>query len=380
MKKDNFITYIFLGIIFFIFIMYPINYILINKKIIKPTINNTYTIIDDNNIESKFLNLKNNINTKLSNYLFLFSEINQLVNNLNHHNFLYQKNIPYGENSGQEFIFKLDDFYILQTNKNNEYIDKNIKKNTLFYNNLSQFTNLYIYLPSRYEFYDFNKVYNFKNMNEYLKYFKSNLNEFIKVKELNIKNEEEYKKLFYKTDHHWNAFGALIGYFDICEMFGLKPLDLKASSTDLKYIGSIGKKVMDQKTNDYFSYIVSDLKYEVKVENDLYKPLVLQTNKGIYYDHYVGFYNGLYNEVIIDYKQEDLDNLLIIGDSYAWSIDYIIASHFNKTYILNPKYLENINIKEYLEKNNISKTLILMETQTTLYDNYDYQFIEKLGG
>ena len=37
-------------------------------------------------------------------------------------------------------------------------------------------------------------------------------------------------------------------------------------------------------------------------------------------------------------------------------------------------------INEYITKNNITKTLVLMETQTTMFDNYNYGYVEKLGG
>ena len=74
------------------------------------------------------------------------------------------------------------------------------------------------------------------------------------------------------------------------------------------------------------------------------------------------------------------DNLLIIGDSYSWQLDYILAQSFKKTITLNPRYIEKIDYKSFLEEEGIDKVLILMETPTTLFDQYDYKIVEKLGG
>ncbi len=388
MKNKNFITYFFIVIISIFFLMYPVMFLMIQKGIIKPEYSNIYTVLkpEGNILEKiniKFTNLKNNINTKLSNYLFLYSEVNGYYPLLkNKISFSNNEFLPLGTNSDGEFIFlNKDNFYILQTNQNDEYINKKMKENINFYNDLSKITETYIYLPSRYEFQEFNNAYNIRNMNKIKEKFLNNLNN-IMVRELNVKNKEEYQNLFYRTDHHWNSYGAYQGYLDICEAMNLNCKAYDIVETDVTYHGSIGKMVSDQKISDKFMYINDDVKIDAIVEGakpDVnFKPRKIKDNKGIFYDYYVGYYNGLYSEVI--YNGKGSDNLLILGDSYAWQIDYLIAQEFNKTYVLNPKYVENINIYDYLKENNITKILILMETQTTIFDNYDYDFVSALGG
>lgn len=388
MKEKKFITYVFIIIIFGFFLMYPIMFLGIHFGFIKPTFSNFYVVEKEtgNTLEklnTKFTNLKNNINNKLSNYLFLYSEVNGLYPNFKNSLNFYGQTQPLGTNTDGEYIFKKNGFYILQSHRNDNYIEENLNKNISFYNELSKITDLYIYLPSRYEFQDFNNTFTFRDMSKIKKEFQERLNPNIKFAELKVQNEIEYQKLFYKTDHHWNSHGALKGYVDISQMLGIKSQSLNVIDTDVEYHGSIGKMVADAKTFDYFTYIESDITNDILVEKSSapknFKPLTIQKNKPLYYDQYVGFYNGLYSEVIYNYNNGN-ENLLILGDSYSWQIDYIIASHFNKTYVLNPKYLNKINIQEYLKQNNITKTLILMETQTTLFDNYNYNYVEKLGG
>lgn len=389
MKKQNFITYIFLGTITLFLVMYPVMFVLIHFGIVKPEFSNFYTVLKPtgniiSRIDTKFTNIKNNINNKLSNYLFLYSEINQYYPNFkNMFNFSNSEFKPMGTNSDGEYIFlNKDGFYILETNQNDDYIKTNMKKTINFYNDLSKSVETYMYLPSRYEFQEFNNAYNIRNMNEIKKEFVTELDN-VMVGELQVKDKEEYQKLFYHTDHHWNSYGAYQGYLDICEMMRLDCKPYNVVETDVTYHGSIGKMTSDKSISDKFTYIDTGLQYDVMVEGketpQNFKPRKLNLNKGTYYDQYVGFYDGLFSEVVYDYKNTN-ENLLILGDSYAWQIDYIIASNFNKTYVLNPKYVTKLNLKDYLKEHNINKVLVLMESQTTIFDNYDYGYIANLGG
>ena len=388
MKNKHFITYIFLGTLFLFLIMYPVMFFLIQKGVVKLDYSNIYTVLkpEGNIVErvnTKFTNLKNNINTKLSNYLFLYNEVNSYYPLLkNKINFTSNEFTPLGTNSDGEFIFlNKDGFYILQTNQNDEYISSKMNETINFYNDLSKRVETYIYLPSRYEFQEFNDVYSLRNMFEIKEDFISRLDN-IKVRELQVKDKEEYQHLFYRTDHHWNSYGAYQGYLDICDAMNLNCKSYDIVETDVTYHGSIGKMVADKKINDKFMYINDDMEIAATVEGAKpdanFKPRKIKENKGVFYDEYVGYYNGLYSEVIYNGKGED--NLLILGDSYAWQIDYLIANEFNKTYVLNPKYVEKMDIYEYIKEHNITKVLVLMETQTIIFDNYDYGYISALGG
>ncbi len=388
MKNKNFITYFFIIVIFGFFLMYPVMFFMIQKGIIKPVYNNIYTVLkpEGNLIERinvKFTNLKNNINTKLSNYLFLYSEVNSYYPMLkNKINFSNNEFSSLGTNSDGEFIFlNKDNFYILQTNQNDEYINRKMDEAISFYNDLSKVTQLYIYLPSRYEFQEFNNAYNIRNMNEIKNNFLHQLDN-VTIRELFVKDKEAYQHMFYRTDHHWNSYGAYQGYLDICEMLNLNCPSYDIVLTDMAYHGSIGKMVADKKISDKFMYIDEDTKITALVEGKQadanFKPRKIKEDKGIFYDQYVGYYNGLYSEVI--YNGSGDENLLILGDSYAWQIDYLIANEYNKTYVLNPKYVEKLDIYKYIKDNNITKVLVLMESQTTIFDNYDYGYIAKLGG
>ena len=73
------------------------------------------------------------------------------------------------------------------------------------------------------------------------------------------------------------------------------------------------------------------------------------------------------------------ENVLILGDSYTWSMDYLIANHFNKTYVVNLRFLDKFDYKDFIIKNKIKKVIVLNESQTTLFDAYNYNPSKKVG-
>ena len=73
---------------------------------------------------------------------------------------------------------------------------------------------------------------------------------------------------------------------------------------------------------------------------------------------------------------------MILEDSYGWQIDDLIASHFNKTYVIDIRHDEYENgkfyIKDFMKENNITKVLFLYEAGTTFFDQYDYGMKDKV--
>ena len=149
------------------------------------------------------------------------------------------------------------------------------------------------------------------------------------------------------------------------------------------YYGSLAKTALNDNINDYISDVDIKLDYDVYVNgksaDSLFKPREIRLDRSYkYYDYYVQYFNGQYGNVVYDYHNNDKENLLIIGDSYSWQIDYLIANSFNKTHVINLRYDEyknkDFNLSKYVSDNNISKVLFLYEGGSTIFDQYDYDF------
>lgn len=238
---------------------------------------------------------------------------------------------------------------------------------------------MYLYFPTRYEL---TKLKD-NNLNSYVDSFKDKLSSKIKVANMDITSLEQYKNYFYKTDHHWNMNGALAGYYDIMDILGKAPVDNLevVNKRERKFYGSMAKSVLNNKTYDYILDIDKKLDYDVLVNgkqaSEVFKPRQIRLDRDyLYYDYYVQYFNGQYGEICYDYHKDKEENLLILSDSYAWQIDYLIASSFNKTYVVNLRYdkwkKEDLNLEEYMKERNIKKVLFLYEGGSMMFDQYNY--------
>lgn len=398
MKKhnDKFICILFLSIIFLVLAYYPVKYVLITKGIVSLDYNNfkEAEIKEGNSlitkVDNQIIKIKTSLENRVTNYFPLYSNINYTYAKINYklNQLMYQDFVFLGMNADNEYAFRNDEMFILESNVNNMMLDVMFEKQLEFYEELSSKADVYLYLPNRYEFtiLDDNNI-TVRDKDKYITKIKSLESNSFKVKELKISSIEDYKKYFYKTDHHWNAYGAYQGYLDIMNMMNINSKELKIIETDIVYMGSIAKSSAQTDIKDNFMYIDYNENYDVTIngtDNLKYKPKVINQTNNIYYDYYVSYYNGMFGEVIMDYNNPDKENLLIISDSYAWQIDEIIASHFNKTYIVNVRYDNFINgsldYEKFVKENNITKVLVLQESATSIFDMYNYGTKRKIIG
>lgn len=387
--RDRKLIVMFLVLIFGIFIAIPCKYVLVRLGVLEINRDNfsEYLEVVETNVIDKFNNLVGKVENKLentyTNYFPFYNSINGIYQNANFYsNSLIYKDVPIKVNSDGEYVFynKKDSFYYLENKYESDELKKRLDNQVEFFNKLSKNVDLYIYIPTRYEYTTLKE----NNLNAYLDMFKEKLDNNIKIRVMNVHNIEEYKTFFYKTDHHWTINGALDAYESIMDIMEKKSINYGkvVKHVDKKYYGSLAKSALIDNVYDYISDIDIKLNYKVLVNrsdaDSLFKPRSIRLDRSYkYYDYYVSYFNGQYGNVIYDYNNEE-ENLLILGDSYTWQIDYLIAASFNKTHVINLRYDEyknsEFNLTKYVNDNDISKVLILYDGGSTLFDQYNYDF------
>ena len=204
-------------------------------------------------------------------------------------------------------------------------------------NRIEVYNKLNSYIDTYYYFISTAAIYNFEK-NEYSidlpKLLEEKLSGNYKMASLIFNNYEDYTKYFYKTDHHWNHIGTQKAYEDIIAMIRskdkiLKPIE-EVEFEDTIFYGSAARisQIFDFKENfKVYKYDYPDM----KIIND--------KEPGIY---------GNYDEY------------------YKGNVNKLIAAHFNKTYDVDLRHYENLfneefDIKEYIDRNDIDKVLIIMD-------------------
>lgn len=264
---------------------------------------------------------------------------------------------------------------IVEIPASSSIIDKEIIKTKIdTLNHLNDYVDTYYYIIDRDYAWNFEKnelVY------DSYKFLKNNLTGKYHIGRFDIKNYEDYYKYFYKTDHHWNYQGSYQGYQDIHDLLGIneeiiKPIASKKIKT--KFYGSHAKFSKTFTFSDDFTFYDFELKdHQEYIDGKSGTYGNYENYEGIAYHNIYGeVYSVDYSEVMYNFNRKNKENLLIIGSSFTNPINRLIASHFNKTYVLDFRFYKNkdgsiASLKEYIDKNNIDK--VLMITSTDVLDN-----------
>ena len=148
--------------------------------------------------------------------------------------------------------------------------------------------------------------------------------------------EKKKRDLYYKTDMHWNAFGAFLGYKGMIAL-------IKKNHPTLKYYNFDDFKVNEKK------YYDADLSNQLTLENDLpRKCFEFELKEGKNYS--IQEIYGQYPAITYRSKSDDSDNelkLLMFRDSYGQELRQFFSSSFSEVvYIWDQDVNTSIITKE----------------------------------
>lgn len=210
---------------------------------------------------------------------------------------------------------------------------------------------------------------------------------------LKIDSLEDYRSMFYRSDHHWNIFGAYQGYQDAINMLREKNPELSEPISDVEffevpdlvYRGSAARLTADDSLTDSIWDMRAELPpYTVQVGDRVYESDHLmgfsyrenywagEWNEAEYYNHYAFYFHYDYGEVRYDFHKGSGQNLLVFVDSMSNCIEEYIASHFDKTFAVDLRYYEEqtgqkFNFKQYVEENEITDVLFFGQASSLMF-------------
>lgn len=249
------------------------------------------------------------------------------------------------------------------------YRDEVFESNKSIYNNIR--ADKYIYFIEK------DRSINFDNIEEKNKWFEGIKKNFKakKYAKFSLNSYNDLEEYFYQTDHHWNYKGSYKGYTEIIELlFGkkekvLKPL--KVEQFNVIFNGSASRKSLTNLSNERFAVFTFNTPSYKSYINDKAKNYGSKENylnnnykSDLYANHYSLYYGGDFAKVEYDFNNKNKENLLVLATSYSNAINDLIASHFNKTYVIDLRfykehYNQDLDINKFIKNNNIDKVLIM---------------------
>ncbi|MBR2577937.1 MAG: hypothetical protein IKE38_03300, partial [Erysipelotrichaceae bacterium] len=208
------------------------------------------------------------------------------------------------------------------------------------------------------------------------------LNSNISYSALEINSVKDHQKYFYKSDDHWKASGAYKAYCDVIDMIS-KDYDLgeikeieREAVYDHEFKGNISSQIgmvgNSDHLEDYFLKDMGSFEYYANgelIDIDQVKENYIANGNDTVYSDYDLYFGDNYFLREFDFHQEDRPNLLIFSDSYINTNMSWIASHFNKTIIIDLRTRpEDFDLDHYIEEYDIDVALILY-SYNTMYFN-----------
>ncbi len=174
-------------------------------------------------------------------------------------------------------------------------------------------------------------------------------------------SDQTGKDYYYKTDHHWNTYGAYEGYKALADAMGVSA----AAQEDFEFIAASDK---------FYGTLYSKAVLTNQVPDTLYLPhykkpmsLTQQTGKqkrdNIFWEEYLQkkdkysvFLGGNHSvDVVKNANVANGKKLLILKDSYANSMVPFLVTNFSEIHIIDLRYY-NQDIYDYIQQNGITET------------------------
>ena len=165
---------------------------------------------------------------------------------------------------------------------------------------------------------------------------------------------------YYKTDHHWNTFGAYEGYKVLAEKMGFTPYGKDKFTFRLasrSFYGTLYSKAVNffQKPDDLYLP-------EYTEPQDIVQVIGGEEREGLYWEEYLDkkdkystFMGGNHSvEVVKNKNQNNGRKLLLLKDSYANSLVHFLCLHYSEIHVIDLRYYSQ-NVYEYVEENGITE-------------------------
>ena len=183
---------------------------------------------------------------------------------------------------------------------------------------------------------------------------------------IDLENEfvpEEDTEYYFRTDHHWNYYGAEKGAAIYRDSIGLDKKTWEAEELTRDFKGTLYSKVLlSERTRDTIEVPQDslDMKVKVSIGDDTYDSVYFMDrleNK----DKYEVFFGGNYEKVEITNEEAGAGNkprLLIVKDSYANSFVPFIMKDFSLITMVDTRYFRE-SVKDLALDGEYDEVLVL---------------------
>ena len=183
-----------------------------------------------------------------------------------------------------------------------------------------------------------------------------------------ILSQHKNEDIYFRSDHHWTAQGALYGAEQLVEK---EISGFHSVIGNHGFYGSLARSAAWYHEKDVLELLLPDkpLYYTVcnlenkEVKTSLYEPDALKKA-----DPYTVFFGGNFPALRIDTANANGKKLLIVKDSYANALVPYLIEYYEKIVIVDPRYYYD-DLSSLMKSEGINQTLFLFSMNTFFQDD-----------
>ena len=184
---------------------------------------------------------------------------------------------------------------------------------------------------------------------------------------LKLESFDDYRRLFLKTDHHWNADGARDAYLALCGMLGCEPLPCRGQHTVAgRYRGTRAAGVEGVPAEDFSIslYDWPEMRYETVggqiADYGMQEAFAADALESFSYG---SVYGGDLGELVVRAESGDR-TLLVLGDSYDNALVKTLSAGFRECRFVDLRAYEAetgqaFDMARYLAEHRIDAVLLI---------------------
>lgn len=177
-------------------------------------------------------------------------------------------------------------------------------------------------------------------------------------------------QIYYRTDHHWTAYGAYLAYSQYCAALGLEARSFESFGVEQvsdRFYGTIYSKTLDFAARPDAIYAPKALPevtvtYNGKTVSSMYDESFLSQK-----DQYAYFFGGNWDLVRIDTQAGNGQRLLVIKDSFANSFVPYLTHDYEQIVMVDLRYFSG-SVDALVQEYGITQVLVAYEMTNLLTD------------
>ena len=166
--------------------------------------------------------------------------------------------------------------------------------------------------------------------------------------------------LFFRTDHHWTAWGAYVGYLALMRAMDIAPSELGDFTLQHApgFYGTLYSRAplfgVEPEVVDYFT---SNLPVRMMDRRGASPSLIALENLNVK-DKYTLFLGGVQPLISIETEADSTRSILIVKDSFAHPVVPFMTEQFASIHLIDPRYYKE-SMLSYISSQAITDVLVL---------------------